>query len=143
VDSTGNSGVYLRDRQTQATIVIPRPAAMPADDYDSCATSAVSNIGSVLIECLVDIGMASSVSQVFLYIPGEATPEILTLGAGSQPGNQPSGYSLAVNGSGLSMAFESAATNIDPDDGNGFSDIFVLVDSSVLEDVIFANGFED
>lgn len=143
VDSTGNSGVYLRDRQTQATIVIPRPAAMPADDYDSCATSAVSNIGSVLIECLVDIGMPSSVSQVFLYIPGEATPEILTLGAGSQPGNQPSGYSLAVNGSGLSMAFESAATNIDPDDGNGFSDIFVLVDSSVLEDVIFANGFED
>lgn len=142
VDSVGNSGVYLRDRQTQATFPIPRPAVMPADDYDSCTTSAVSSIGSVLMECQVDIGMPSSVSQVFLYIPGEATPEMLTLGAGSQPGNQPSGYSLAVNGSGLSMAFESAATNIDPDDGNGVSDIFVLVDTSVLEDVIFADGFE-
>jgi hypothetical protein len=142
VDSTGNSGVYLRDRQTQATIAIPRPAVMPADDYDSCATSAVSSVGTVLLECLVDIGLPSSVSQVFLYIPGEASPEILTLGAGSQPGNQPSGYSLAVNGSGLSMAFESSATNIDPDDANGASDIFVLVDSSVLEDRIFADGFE-
>lgn len=142
VDSTGNSGVYVRDRQTQATIPIPRPAVIPADDYDSCTTSAVSNIGTVMLECLVDIGLPSAVSQVFLHIPGEASPEILTLNAGNQPGNLPSGYSLAVNGSGLSMAFESAASNIDPDDANGASDIFVLVDTSVLEDRIFADGFE-
>ena len=50
---------------------------------------------------------------------------------------------IGVNASGLSMAWESSASNIDPGDTNGVSDIFVLVDESVVSDVIFANGFED
>ena len=142
VSSEGNSGVYLHDRQAQTTVAIPRPTAIPADSYDSCYTNAVSDIGSVLLTCPLDIGQPSSVSQVFLYVPGAGAPELLSATAGSQPGNGQSGYSLAVNASGLSMTFESDASNIDPDDSNGKSDIFVLIDSSLLTDVIFADGFQ-
>ena len=141
VDSTGNSGVYLRDRQTQTTIAIPRPALVPAAEYDNCSTSVVSDIGSVLVTCPLEVG-GSWVPQVFLYVPGAGAPDLLSTNALDQPGNQPSGYSLAVKAGGLSMAFESQANNIDPDDTNGFSDIFVLVESSVLTGVIFADGFD-
>jgi hypothetical protein len=41
------------------------------------------------------------------------------------------------------MAWESSASNIDPDDTNNASDIFVLVEESVISDVIFADGFEN
>lgn len=136
-----NSGIYLRDRQTQTTIAVPRPAAVPSANYDSCDVSAVSNFASIMLACPLAAG-AFSYSQVFLYVPGTGAPELLSVNGASQPGDKPSGYSLSVNGSGLSMAWESTATNIDPADHNGKSDIFVLADESMFSDVIFANGFE-
>ncbi len=143
VDSAGNSGVYLRDRQSGATIPLPRPATVPAAEYDSCAVSSVSSIGSVLLACYYTADSAvGRVPQVFLSIPGEGAPMLLSTNAADQPGNGQSGYTLAVNASGLSMAWESAASNIDPDDHNGKTDIFVLVDESVISDTIFAYGFE-
>ena len=142
VNGQGNSGVYLRDRLAQTTISIPRPGIMPAADYDYCYASAVSNIGSTLLECGFNNG-TNRFSQVFLYVPGAGTPEMISVTGAGQPGNQPSGYTLAVNGSGLSMAWQSSASNIDPADTNGASDIFVLVDDSVLNDVIFASGFDN
>lgn len=140
VDEGSNSGVYLRDRQTQTTVAIPRPAAISADDYDSCSVSAISSIGSVLLQCRVDVN-GSRIAQAFLYVPGQGA-EMLSVGAGSQPGNAGSGDSLAVNASGLSMAWDSTASNIDPNDHNGKRDIFVLVEESVISDTIFANGFD-
>lgn len=139
-DEGGNSGVYLRDRQTQATVAIPLPAAIPAADYDSCSVSAISSIGTVLLQCRVSVN-GSRIAQAFLYVPGQGA-EMLSVGAGSQPGNAGSGDSLAVNASGLSMAWDSTASNIDPNDHNGKRDIFVLVEESVITDKIFANGFE-
>jgi hypothetical protein len=76
-------------------------------------------------------------------VAGAGSPEMISGTTGGQPGNSAAGDSLGVNASGLSMAWESSASNIDPDDGNGVSDIFVLVDESVLSDVIFAYGFEN
>lgn len=143
VGSEGNSGVYLRDRQTATTIAIPRAAILPADAYDSCSASAVSDVGSVVLSCNYAWSGAGSYPQTFLFVPGAGAPEMLSVAAGNQPGNDESGYTLAVNASGLSMAWESNASNLDPDDSNGASDIFVLVDESVLSDVIFANGFEN
>lgn len=137
-----NSGVYLRDRQSGTILAVPRPAALPTDDYDSCNVNAVSDVGSVLLTCAMDIGQPGSVSEVFLFVPGAGAPELLSVGQGGQPANGQSGYTLAVNASGLSMAFESAATNIDPDDDNGKRDIFVLVEESVITEQIFADGFE-
>lgn len=136
-----NSGVYLRDRQAGTTIAIPRPALLPADSYDTCAVSAVSDVASVVFSCNYNWTGPGSYPQVFLFVPGFA-PEMISTTPGGQPGNATSGASLAVNASGLSMAWESAASNVDPNDHNGKSDIFVLVDESVIIDAIFANGFE-
>lgn len=141
VDSVGNSGVYLRDRQAGTTIAIPRPADIPADSYDSCSVSAVSDIATALLSCNYAWGGSGSYPQVFLFIPGDGAPGMLSV-AGNQPGNNASGYTSAVNASGLSMAWESIASDIDPADGNGASDIFVLVEESVLSDAIFIDGFE-
>lgn len=136
-----NSGLYLRDRQTQVTMAVPRPTAVSATSYDSCDVSAVSNVASMTLACPLPAG-ASSYSQVFLYVPGAGAPQILSVNGANQNGDKPSGYSMAVNASGLSMAWESQATNIDPGDHNGKNDIFVLAEESMFTDVIFANGFD-
>ena len=140
---TSNSGLYLRDRQAGVTIPIPRPPALPSSSYDSCAVSAVSDIGSVVFHCNYAWVGPGSYPQVFLFVPGAGSPEMISGTTGGQPGNNSAGSSLGVNASGLSMAWESSASNIDPGDHNGVSDIFVLVDESVLTDVIFAYGFEN
>lgn len=137
-----NSGVYLRDRQTNSTIAIPRPAVLGTNAYDSCAVSAVSDIGSVVLACNYAWSGVGSYPQVFLFVPGSGAPQMISATANGQPGNKASGYTLAVNASGLSMAWESEASNVDPDDGNNASDIFVLVEESVISDTIFADGFE-
>lgn len=137
-----NSGVYLRDRQANTTIAISRPTAIPSTDYDSCNVSSVSDIGSVLLSCNYSWFGSGSFPQVFLYVPGAGAPEMISVTGSSQPGNNASGYTTAVNASGLSMAWESTASNIDPGDTNGVSDIILLVEESLLSDVIFADGFE-
>ena len=130
-DPDTHSGIYIRDRVAQTTTSIPKPAAA-----STCYASDVSDVATVLMECSVN-----SSSQVFLHVPG--IPAILiSTDAGGQPGNGASGYTLAMDASGLSMVFESAAKNIDPDDNNNASDIFVLVDSSIVYG-IFRDGFED
>lgn len=138
---TSNSGVYIRDRQAGTTTAIPRPTGVPSDNYDSCSVSAISDVASVVMACTQNWIGPARYPQVFLSVPGLA-PEMISATPGGQPGNAAAGYTLAVNASGLSMAWESEASNIDPDDHNGKSDIFVLVDESVIIDSIFANGFE-
>ncbi|MBO9664608.1 hypothetical protein [Dokdonella sp.] len=141
-DSAGNSGVYLRDRQNNTIIPIPRPSAIPVDDYDSCGLTSVSDIGSVVMSCLYNWSGVSRFPQVLLFVPGAGAPEVLSVNGAGQPGNSASGYTLAVNASGLSMAWESIASDIAPNDHNGASDIFVLVEESVVTDTIFADGFD-
>lgn len=143
VDSSDNSGVYVRDRQTGTTAPIPRPTLLPASEYDSCSVTAISDIGSVVLACLNSWAGAGRYTQVFLFVPGAGAPELISPAAGTAQGsNGSAGTTLAVNASGLSMAWESDASNADPSDHNGSTDIFVLVEESVLSDTIFANGFD-
>lgn len=141
-DSAGNSGVYLRDRQTGTIIPIPRPSAIPADDYDSCGLTGVSDIGSVVLSCLYNWSGVGRFPQVLLFVPGAGAPEVLSVNAAGQPGNAAAGDTLGVNASGLSMAWESTASDIVADDHNDASDIFVLVEESVVTETIFADGFD-
>jgi len=140
--SEGNSGLYLRDRQQDLTIAIPRPSTMPASAYDGCSTPAVSDIASVVFSCNYNWIGSSAYAQVHLFVPGAGAPDMISGPVPGQPGDGPAGYTSAVNASGLSMAWESSATNVDPDDGNGASDIFVLVEESVISELIFADGFD-
>ncbi|MBB5208961.1 TolB family protein [Chiayiivirga flava] len=126
------SGAFLRDRVTHATVSIPSPSALPAGS--SCFGGDVSDAGTVLIQC-------GSTGQVFLWVPG-SDPLLVSTDAGGNPANASSGNSLGIDASGLSMVFESIASNIDPADTNNSADVFLLVESSVI-DGIFRDGFED
>ena len=133
-DCVNNSGVYVRDRQTNITIPIPRPAAL---EYDTCSVSDVSDIGTVLMACV-----NSGRSQVFLHVPGAAgAPFLVSETATGQMGNGASGATLAMNANGLSMVFDSVATDLDTGDTNAASDVFVLVEGGLLHG-LFADGFE-
>ena len=138
-----NSGVYVRDRQAGTTTAIPRPAMLPTTEYDSCTVSAISDVASLVLACYANWGGGGRYSQTFVYVPGAGAPQLISPAAGTaQASNNSAGTTLAVNASGLSMAWESDATNADPSDHNGSTDIFVLVEESVLSDTIFANGFD-
>lgn len=130
-----HSGIYLRDRVTHETVSVPAPAIA---SFNNCYESDVSDVGTVLMEC-----SHGSSTNVFLFVPGvTATPVLVSTAPGDVPGNGHSGYSLAMDASGLSMAFESSSTTLDPADTNARDDIFVLVDSDLLNR-IFGDGFED
>jgi len=80
--------------------------------------------------------------QVFLHVPGAAgTPFLVSSDANDMPGNQVSGGVVAIHADGLSLAFESRASNLVPGDTNAVSDIFILAEDSVL-DGLFTDGFE-
>lgn len=134
-----NSGVYVRDRVLGTTTPVPRPT-VAGQLANSCRESDVSDAGTVLVTCYFPTPVRD---QVLLHIPGTTgTPFLISSNSNDVPGDGPSGASVAMDGSGLSMAFDSLATNLVPDDGNERADIFALVDDSVLYG-IFSDGFED
>ncbi|MCX7563053.1 hypothetical protein OS176_05755 [Xanthomonadaceae bacterium XH05] len=133
-DCTNNSGVYVRDLQSHVSTRIPRPAAL---EVDACSVSDVSDIGTVLMGCV-----QSGRTQVYLHIPGAAgTPFLVSETAAGQPGNGVSGATLAVNANGLSMVFDSLASDLASGDTNGVGDVFVFVDESIISG-LFADSFE-
>lgn len=134
-----NSGVYLRDRLAGTTTPVPRPT-VTGQPANSCRESDVSDAGTVLMTCYFPLPI---LPQVLLHVPGATgTPFLISSNASGVPGNDTSGGSVAMDASGLSMAFDSLATNLVPDDGNGRADIFVLIDDGLLNR-IFSDGFED
>lgn len=134
-----NSGVYVRDRSLGTTVPIPRPS-VAGQLANSCRESDVSDVATVLLTCYFPTPVRD---QVFLHVPGAAgTPFLVSSNSSDVPGDASSGGSVAIDASGLSMAFESLAANLVPDDGNARADIFVLVDDGLLNR-IFADGFED
>lgn len=137
----GGSGsrVYLRDRVAGTTSPVPLPV-VDGVTATGCRESDVSNAGTVLMSCFFALPVRD---QVLLHIPGAAgTPFLVSSDAADQRGNDASGATLAVDASGLSMVFESIASNLVAGDANGAADAFVLIAPEVLER-IFADGFED
>jgi hypothetical protein len=137
--SGGGSRVFVRDRATSTTTPVPLPT-VDGVVATGCRESDVSDAGTVLISCFFALPVRD---QVLLHVPGAAgMPFLVSSDAADQRGDDASGATLAVDASGLSMVFESIATNLVPEDGNGTSDVFVLVAPEVLER-IFADGFEE
>jgi hypothetical protein len=134
-DPGTHSGIYLRDRLDATTTSLPTPVGA---NVGSCTVSDVSDAATVLMQCVF-----GARGQVYLHVPGVAgSPVLVSSDATEAPGNGVSGSSLAMDASGLSMAFESAASNLVADDSNTVADIFVLVDSDLLNR-IFADGFDE
>ena len=84
----------------------------------------------------------SGVDQVYLHIPGASgTPFPISSNDSNIPGNLRSGATVAMDAAGLSYAFESQANNLVPGDTNNATDIFMLVDSDLIN-ALFSDGFE-
>ena len=133
-DCVNNSGLYVRDVVAHTTTVIPKPVAA---DFDACRNSDISDIGTVLMTCTL-----SGVDQVYLHIPGASgTPFPISSNDSNIPGNLRSGATVAMDAAGLSYAFESQANNLVPGDTNNATDIFMLVDSDLIN-ALFSDGFE-
>jgi len=131
------SRIYVRDRSNATTAVVPLPSVNGAS-ANGCRESDVSNSGSAVLTCF----FPALQDQVFLHVPGQAgTPFLISSDANDTPGNQASGGVVAIDASGLSMAFESRATNLEAGDTNAAADIFILADAAIL-DGLFADGFE-
>ncbi len=131
------SRVFVRDRVAGTTTPVPFPVVNGVT-ANGCRDSDVSNVGTVVMSCF----FTGLFDQVVLHVPGAAgTPFLVSSDANDVPGNQVSGSVVAINDDGLSMAFESRASNLVPGDGNAVSDIFFLADGGVL-DGLFADGFE-
>lgn len=126
------SGVFLRDRVTQTVTSIPSPSALPAGS--TCYGGDVSDVGIVFIQC-------GATGQAFLWAPG-FDPQLMSYNGNGNLPNGSSGNSLGISASGLSMAFESGASDIDPSDTNGRVDVFLQFDSFEIFG-IFRDGFED
>ena len=135
----GVSGVYVRDRVAGTTTAVPLPT-VDSVAANGCRESDVSDIGTVILSCFFSLPVKD---QVVLHVPGASgTPFLISSDVNDVRGNELSGASVAVDASGLSMAFESLANNLVVGDGNNASDAFVLIDPSVLNGV-FSDGFED
>jgi Tol biopolymer transport system component len=135
----GVSGVYVRDRVAGTTTAVPRPT-VDASPANGCRESDVSDAGTVILSCFFPLPVKD---QVFLHVPGAAgTPFLVSSDVNDVRGNELSGSSVAIDASGLSMAFESLADNLVAGDGNASSDVFVLVSRALL-DGLFSDGFEE
>lgn len=131
------SRVYVRDRVAGTTTPLPFPV-VNGTTANGCRESDVSDVGTVVMACF----FTGVFDQVFLHVPGAAgTPFLVSSDANDVPGNQVSGGVVAINADGLSLAFESRASNLVPGDTNAVSDIFILAEDSVL-DGLFTDGFE-
>jgi hypothetical protein len=133
------SRVYVRDRLGNTTTAVPLPT-VGGVAANGCRESDVSDAGTVLMACFFPPPLKD---QVHLHVAGVAgTPFLISSSETGVPGNESSGTTVAMDASGLSMVFDSLASNLVVGDGNASSDVFVLVDASLLERV-FADGFEN
>ena len=132
------SRVYVHDRATLAISSVPLPT-LNAVVATGCRENDVADNGVVVLTCFFGSGIFD---QVYLHIPGAAgTPFLISSDINDVAGNQASGTRVAINANGLSMVFDSRASNLVGNDLNGVSDNFILIDEGIL-DGIFADSFE-
>lgn len=136
--STFASRVFVHDRTTLAISSVPLPV-LNAVTATGCRENDVADNGVVIMTCFFGGGIFD---QVYLHIPGAAgTPFLISSDSNDVRANEASGLRVAINANGLSMVFDSRASNLVAGDFNGVSDNFLLADEAVL-DGLFADSFE-
>jgi surface antigen len=123
--------VFVRDVQAGTTTLVSRPAGTEAvwGEYPS-SSPAISGDGRyvafVSAGTNLDPADADPTLDVFVRDLQSATTTLVSRAAGASgaKGNGQSS-SPAISGDGRSVAFASQASNLDPDDGDGRSDVFV------------------
>ncbi|RIL08034.1 MAG: hypothetical protein DCC71_00860 [Proteobacteria bacterium] len=119
VTSASGSRIYVRDRQQGATTNMPLPPGAA-----SCEDPRVSDSGDVVAQCNMNAGFA----QAFLWDPaGEGALYQLSTSLTDGQGNGASGNFSGISADGAVMVFDSAASDLVPDDANNTLDVFVVI----------------
>jgi Tol biopolymer transport system component len=139
-DSNGNWDLFLRDRQSQATVRLsladddgPHPAAANGPSSLACCGAQLSGDGRLVVfessagNLLVD---AIDVhTGVFLRDLDSGVLERISVSLSGEPANGPS-RKPSISQDGSLVVFASEASDLVADDANGFSDIFLRNRSS-------------
>lgn len=130
----GSSRIFLRDRQANTTTSIPAPPTTA-----SCAEPRVSNDADLVLYCASNL--AGVAEQTWFRRGGDGAVFRLSSTPGNTDGNGASGTRIDLGDNGDVVAFDSAASNLDPGDGNSSQDVFVAIEDTVLYH-LFGDGFE-
>jgi Tol biopolymer transport system component len=130
----GASRIFLRDRQNNTTISIPAPP-----NTASCAEPRVSDDGDIAMNCASSL--VGVTQQAWFRRGSDGAYFRLSSTSGNADGNGASGTLIDLSDNGDVVAFDSAATNLDPGDGNSSQDVFVAIEEMVLYH-LFSDGFE-
>ena len=119
VTSPSGSRIYVRDRQNDTTTNMPLPPG--AND---CEDPRISDVGDIVSQC----NMAAASAQAFLYDPaGGGAFYLLSTSQTDTNGNGSSGNYTSISANGRLMVFDSAASDLTPDDTNNSTDVFVVI----------------
>jgi Tol biopolymer transport system component len=126
-DTNKHADVFVRDRQTGTTSRVSVDTFGAQADGDSYSASISADGRYVAYRSdAPDLvaGDTNGVSDIFVRDRLMGTTVRMSVDASGTQGNGPS-ESAALAPSGLSLAFQSAATNLVPNDTNGVADVFV------------------
>jgi hypothetical protein len=138
-DTNGESDIFVYDVNTRETKLVSKTFDnLPANG--SSSTPVISGNGKVVafISTASNLvaGDDNGVADLFLVDLDAQTIELVSKSVDGTPGNQAmrSGKvgTISLNYEGTKVVFESSASNLVPNDNNGFSDIF-LFDRSLRE----------
>jgi Tol biopolymer transport system component len=119
VASLSGSLIYVRDRQENTTTNMPLPPGA-----SSCEDPRISDFGDIVAQC----NMSSGSAQAFLYKPaGAGAFYQLSTSTTASAGNGTSGNYTGISANGVFMVFDSAASDLVPDDTNNTLDVFVAI----------------
>lgn len=128
------SRIWLLDRSTNVIAGVPLPPQAA-----SCEEPRVSDDADVIMQC--SSALAGTAAQAFLYRAGIGDIYRLSSTATNANGNGSSGDFMDMSQNGDFIAFDSAASNLVPDDTNNTTDVLLTIDDRVLN-AIFSDGFE-
>jgi len=119
VTSPSGSRIYVRDRQNDTTTNMPLPPGA-----NNCEDPRISDVGDIVSQC----NMAAASAQAFLYDPaGGGAFYLLSTSQTDTNGNGSSGNYTSISANGRLMVFDSAASDLTPDDTNNSTDVFVVI----------------
>ena len=120
VASPSGSRIYVRDRQTNTTTNMPLPA-----DATTCEDPRISDAGDIIAQCNMNF---PSSAQAFLYKPaGSGAFYRLSSSVTDTNGNGSSGNYSDVSSNGNVTTFDSAASDLVPNDTNSSLDVFYFI----------------
>lgn len=120
----GMSMIYLRDLDTQQTVLISKPTAgVPASAH--CDKPYISANGRYVVfsSSAANLPGWNGLNHVYVHDTFQGTTSLATMNSSAEPANGTSIWGVALDTA--STVFESQGSNLVPGDANGEGDVFL------------------